>query len=174
MKKFKKLNFNSFNLMPDLFKRGDCIMCPFCGFAESKVVDSRATEDGKGIRRRRTCDSCNKRFTTYERVESVILIVIKKNGTRETFDEDKLLRGIATSCIKRPVTHEQMQEIVNDVKRNILTSVEREVDSRLIGEIVMSKLKTIDEVSYVRFASVYKQFKDVETFINEISMIKEE
>ncbi len=145
--------------------------CPFCGYKEDKVVDSRATAEESAIRRRRECLKCGKRFTTYEYVEEVSLLVIKKDGRREAFDRKKILAGIIRACEKRPVSVEKMEEIVTQVERLIQKKSDREVPSTKIGELVMEKLKSIDDVAYVRFASVYRQFKDVGQFMVELKDI---
>ncbi len=145
--------------------------CPYCEYENSKVIDSRHTEDGHAIRRRRECEGCGRRFTTYEKVEEVILMVIKKDGRRETFDRAKLLNGIIRACEKRPVPLAQMENIVNDIERGLNNMMEKEVKSQFIGELVMDRLKDVDEVAYVRFASVYRQFTDVGTFISEIEKL---
>ncbi len=142
--------------------------CLYCGNMESKVVDSRSTEDGTAIRRRRECLNCGKRFTTYEKIESVPIIVIKKDGSRQQYDRDKLQRGIMNACASRPVSIDTVDGILDEVEATIRNSLEREVSSVKIGEMVMERLRLIDEVSYVRFASVYKQFKDIETFRKEL------
>jgi transcriptional repressor NrdR len=143
--------------------------CPFCGNDEDKVIDSRPADDGLAIRRRRECISCNARFTTYEKVENLPLVVIKKDGTRQPFDQDKLISGIMKACEKRPVSTDQIEKMVNSIESQIQNSLKREIMSQEIGEMVMERLKTIDEVAYVRFASVYRQFKDVNSFFNELS-----
>jgi len=148
--------------------------CIFCGNIESKVIDSRSSDDASAIRRRRECLQCGKRFTTYEKIESVPLIVVKKDKTRQQFDREKLLNGLLRACEKRPVSLACLEGIVDDVETNIHNSLEREVSSEQIGEIIMNKLKTIDEVSYVRFASVYRQFKDVNTFMHELKKLLDE
>lgn len=145
--------------------------CPYCEHENSKVIDSRHTEDGHAIRRRRECEGCGRRFTTYEKVEEVILMVIKKDGRRETFDRAKLLNGIIRACEKRPVPLAQMENIVNDIERGLNNMMEKEVKSQFIGELVMDRLKDVDEVAYVRFASVYRQFTDVSTFVSEIEKL---
>ncbi len=142
--------------------------CLYCGNMESKVVDSRSTEDGTAIRRRRECLNCGKRFTTYEKIESVPIIVIKKDGSRQLYDRDKLQRGIMNACASRPVSMDMVDGILDEIETAIRNSLEREVSSVKIGEMVMERLRLIDEVSYVRFASVYKQFKDIETFRKEL------
>lgn len=143
--------------------------CPFCGKADSKVIDSRPTEEGTNIRRRRECIECGKRFTTYEKIESVPLRVIKKDGSREIFDPDKLLRGLIKACEKRPVSIEQLTKIVSDIENEAYSNLEKEISTNYIGEKAMDALKNIDDVSYVRFASVYREFKDINTFINELN-----
>lgn len=145
--------------------------CPHCGYKEDKVVDSRATQEGSAIRRRRECLKCGKRFTTYEYIEEVSLMVIKKDGRREPFDRKKILSGIMKACEKRPVSVEKMEEIVTHVERAIQKKSDREVSSSRIGELVMEKLKALDDVAYVRFASVYRQFKDVGQFMEELKGI---
>jgi len=145
--------------------------CPYCEYGESKVIDSRPTDEGEAIRRRRECLGCGKRFTTYEKVENIQLMVIKKDGSREQFDREKLLRGIQRSCEKRPVPAAEMERIVNEIENGVQNLLEREVKTEQIGEMVMEKLKEIDEVSYVRFASVYRQFTDVNTFIDEVNKL---
>ena len=145
--------------------------CPFCGYEESKVIDSRPTDEGERIRRRRECLECTKRFTTYEMIESLPIIVIKKDGSRETFDRQKLLTGMLRACEKRPVSIEMLDRAISDIETVIQNSLDREVSSDKIGELVMDKLKGIDEVAYVRFASVYRQFKDINTFMNELNKL---
>lgn len=143
--------------------------CPYCGEIESKVIDSRPADDGSRIRRRRECLSCQKRFTTYEIVETVPLMVVKKDHSREAFNRQKLLNGLLRACEKRPVSYEQLEKAVDNIEQNLLNSYEREVTSMHIGELAMQELKGIDEVAYVRFASVYRQFSDIDTFMNELS-----
>lgn len=145
--------------------------CPYCGYSESRVIDSRPAEEGSTIRRRRECLSCQKRFTTYEIMERLPLIVIKKDGSRQTFDKMKILNGMLRACEKRPVALADMQRSVDEIEQELQNSLEREVDSTSIGELVMKKLKTLDEVAYVRFASVYRQFKDLNTFMDELSKL---
>jgi len=145
--------------------------CPFCGYKEDKVVDSRATAEESAVRRRRECLKCGKRFTTYEYVEEVSLMVIKKDGRREPFDRKKLLAGITKACEKRPISMEKMEEIATYAERAIQKKSDREVNSARIGELVMEKLKNLDDVAYVRFASVYRQFKDVGQFMVELKDI---
>ena len=142
--------------------------CPHCGYIESKVIDSRPTDDNTAIRRRRECLYCAQRFTTYEKVETIPLIVVKKNGNRETFDRNKLMNGIIKSCEKRPVSIEQIEHMVNDIESEIQKIAKKEVSSTVIGEEIMKRLKDVDEVAYVRFASVYRQFKDVNSFMDEL------
>lgn len=145
--------------------------CPFCGYEESKVIDSRPTDEGERIRRRRECLQCAKRFTTYEMIESLPIVVIKKDGSRETFDRQKLLTGMLRACEKRPVSIEMLDRAISDIETVIQNSLDREVNSDKIGELVMEKLKEIDEVAYVRFASVYRQFKDINTFMDELNKL---
>jgi len=145
--------------------------CPFCGFEESKVIDSRPTDEGQRIRRRRECLQCNKRFTTYEIIESLPIIVIKKDKSRETFNRDKLMTGLLRACEKRPVSISTLDNMIDEIEVIIQNSLDREVSSERIGELVMEKLKKIDEVAYVRFASVYRQFKDINTFMSELSKL---
>ena len=145
--------------------------CPVCGYTESKVIDSRPTEEGSSIRRRRECLSCQNRFTTYETIETLPLLVIKKDKTRELFDKNKLLSGIITACHKRPVAMEQMENIATEVEAEIQNSLSREISSQRIGVLVMEKLKDLDPVAYVRFASVYREFKDLDTFMRELEAL---
>lgn len=145
--------------------------CPFCGYPESKVVDSRPTDESSSIRRRRECLSCSKRFTTYETVESLPLVVVKKDGGRETFDRNKILNGLVKACEKRPVPLAVLEKAASDIEQQLLNCLSREVKTEYIGELVMDKLKDIDEVAYVRFASVYRQFKDINTFMSELSKL---
>ena len=145
--------------------------CPYCGFEESKVIDSRPTDEGERIRRRRECLNCQKRFTTYEIIESLPIIVIKKDKTREPFSREKLLNGLVRACEKRPVSLDTMENIVDEIEASISNSLDREVSTKRIGELVMDKLKAVDEVAYVRFASVYRQFKDINTFMEELKKL---
>ncbi len=145
--------------------------CPYCGFHESKVIDSRRLEETNSIKRRRECLSCEKRFSTYERVELAPLVVIKKNGDREQFDRQKLLRGIMHACEKRPVSIDMMEKLVSEVETTLNNELMQEVESEKIGELVMDKLKEVDEVAYVRFASVYRQFRDINTFMEELQKL---
>lgn len=148
--------------------------CPYCGNLEDRVVDSRPTDDGDTIRRRRECANCAKRFTTYEKVEKQPLVVIKKDSSRETFNRDKLMRGISRACEKRPVAADEMHRIVDEIETQLSNSLAREVTSQSIGELLMDKLKMLDQVAYVRFASVYRDFGDIDTFLNEIHKIRTE
>jgi transcriptional repressor NrdR len=148
--------------------------CPFCSDADSKVVDSRPTEEGTAIRRRRECNNCSRRFTTYEKIESLPILVIKKDGRRETFDSDKIMSGLLKACEKRPVAMKDLEAAVQDIEKQVYNSLEREITSNKIGEMVMDKLKTLDEVAYVRFASVYRQFKDINTFMDELNKLLKE
>lgn len=145
--------------------------CPFCENADTKVIDSRPTEEGHAIRRRRGCEKCGKRFTTYEKVEESIVMIKKKDGRREAFDRNKILNGIIKACEKRPVAMADIEAAVSDIERSLYNTMEKEVDSNFLGEMVMEKLKALDEVAYVRFASVYRQFTDVNTFIKEINKL---
>ena len=145
--------------------------CPFCGFSESKVVDSRPAEEGATIRRRRECLSCQKRFTTYEIMERMPLIVVKKDGNRQTFDKQKLLTGMLTACEKRPVSLSELQVVADEIEMELQNSLEREVKTSDVGELVMKRLKALDEVAYVRFASVYRQFKDIGSFMTELNRL---
>lgn len=145
--------------------------CPACSFPESKVLDSRPTEEGGAIRRRRECLSCQKRFTTYERLEVLPIVVVKKDKSREVFDRTKLINGMIRACEKRPVTMNDIEKAVNEIEAALNNSLQTEVSSTEIGELVMEKLKGIDEVAYVRFASVYRQFKDINTFMNELKAL---
>lgn len=147
--------------------------CPFCGNLESKVVDSRPSDEGASIRRRRECLECHKRFTTYETMESLPLVVIKKDGSRQTFDKEKLLGSMLKACEKRSVPMSKLEEIVGEIEQTLQNDMEREVSSAFIGELVMEKLKEVDEVAYVRFASVYRQFKDIGTFMEELNKLIE-
>lgn len=145
--------------------------CPFCDNQETKVIDSRPTEDGHAIRRRRECERCSRRFTTYEKVEEVILMVVKKDGSREAFDRRKIMNGIIKACEKRPVTVATIENMVDQIERGLNNMMEKEVDSSFIGELIMDQLKDVDQVAYVRFASVYRQFTDVNTFVAEIEKL---
>lgn len=145
--------------------------CPYCNNPDTRVIDSRPAEDGGSIRRRRSCDVCGKRFTTYEKVETIPLIIIKKDNNREQYDRGKIETGVLRACYKRPVSAEDIQRTINDIERAIFSLEEKEIASSTIGEIVMEELKTLDEVAYVRFASVYREFKDVNTFMDELKKI---
>ncbi|MDF2672046.1 MAG: nrdR [Clostridiales bacterium] len=148
--------------------------CPFCNHIETKVIDSRPTEDNASIRRRRECLNCQKRFTTYEKVEDIPVYVVKKDGSREPFDKRKIMTGLIRSCEKRAVSISVIEGIADDVEKQIYNSMQQEVTSNLIGELIMKKLKKIDDVAYVRFASVYRQFKDINTFMDELQKILKE
>lgn len=145
--------------------------CPFCNTEESKVIDSRPTDEGERIRRRRECLGCAKRFTTYEIIESLPIIVIKKDKSRETFNRDKLMNGILRACEKRPVSINTLDNMIDEIELTLQNSLDREVTSEKIGELVMEKLKNIDEVAYIRFASVYRKFQDISTFMNELNKL---
>ena len=145
--------------------------CPFCGHLDSKVVDSRPAEDGASIRRRRECLACHKRFTTFEVMESLPVVVIKKDGSRQSFDRSKLLNGMIRACEKRPVPFDVLQQIADEIEQTLQNEMNREIPSDQIGEMVMDRLKEVDEVAYVRFASVYRQFKDISTFMAELSKL---
>ena len=148
--------------------------CPFCNYPETKVLDSRSTEDDKSIRRRRECLKCQKRFTTYENVENIPVYVVKKDGKREPFDKRKVMTGILRSCEKRPISIQQIENVVNDIEKQVYNTMKQEIPSEYIGELVMQSLKEIDDVAYVRFASVYRQFKDINTFMDELQKILKE
>jgi len=145
--------------------------CCFCGYPESKVIDSRPTDEGASIRRRRECLSCGKRFTTYETIENMPIMVVKKDKTRETYDRTKLLRGVMKSCEKRPIPVKEIEALVDDIESQLGGRLDREVTSSEIGELVMERLKALDEVAYVRFASVYRQFRDINTFKEELNKL---
>ena len=147
--------------------------CPFCTFSESKVIDSRPAEEGATIRRRREClsEACQKRFTTYEIMERLPLVVVKRDGSRQTFDKDKLVRGLLRSCEKRPVSLDDLESIAGDIEQELQNRMEREISAVEVGELAMDRLREIDEVAYVRFASVYRQFKDISTFMDEVSKL---
>jgi transcriptional repressor NrdR len=152
--------------------KGDTLMkCPYCGHPESKVVDSRPAEEGASIRRRRECLACQKRFTTYETVERLPLMVVKKDGSRQTFDRSKVLNGMIRACEKRPVSFDTLDQVADQIEQTLLNSLERETSTERIGELVMDALKKVDEVAYVRFASVYRQFKDINTFMSELNKL---
>lgn len=145
--------------------------CPYCSFEESKVIDSRSADDGERIRRRRECLNCGKRFTTHEVIETVPIIVVKRDKSREVFDRNKLTAGILRACEKRPVSITQIEEMVNNIEAKIQSSLDREITTMQIGELAMEEIKNVDEVSYVRFASVYRQFKDINTFMEELNKL---
>ncbi len=148
--------------------------CPFCSFQESKVIDSRHSDDGSSIRRRRECLSCQKRFTTYETVESLPIVVVKKDNSRQSFDRAKILNGMVRACEKRPVPMAELEKAVDEIVQTVQNSLDREVSTEYIGELVMDKLKALDQVAYVRFASVYRQFKDLNSFREELNRILQE
>ena len=145
--------------------------CPFCGFLESKVIDSRPAEEGSTIRRRRECLACQKRFTTYEIIEHLPLVVVKRDGSRQTFDRVKLINGLVRACEKRPVTLAQLEKIADEIEQELQSALEREISTVDIGEMVMRRMKEVDEVAYVRFASVYRSFKDINTFMEELTKL---
>jgi transcriptional repressor NrdR len=145
--------------------------CPFCGYLDSKVLDSRPADDGNAIRRRRECIECGRRFTTYEKVDEIPLVVVKKDGRREVFDRNKVLGGIIKACEKRSISMNQMEEITNGIEKELKNRMEGEVSSEQIGEMLMDNLRDLDEVAYVRFASVYRQFKDVNSFMDELDKL---
>ena len=148
--------------------------CPYCSYPESKVVDSRPADEGASIRRRRECLACHKRFTTYETMESLPLMVVKKDGSRQSFDRNKVLGGLIRACEKRPVPYHALEELVGEIEQVLQNQMDREVPSAQIGELVMERLKKLDEVAYVRFASVYRQFKDINTFMHELNKLLED
>ena len=147
--------------------------CPYCNFTESKVIDSRPVDDGGSIRRRRECLKCNKRFTTYETLETIALVVVKRDLSRQPYDRNKVLGGLMRACEKRPVSLAQMEAIADDIESELYQLMVREIESNTIGEKIMEKLRLLDEVAYVRFASVYKRFNDIETFMEELTALKE-
>ncbi len=148
--------------------------CPFCSHYETKVVDSRPTDEGQAIRRRRECITCKKRFTTYEKVEEIPIVIVKKDGNRQSFNRNKIINGLIRACEKRPVSMQIIEKTVDDIERQLHNSMEKEVMSESIGKMVMDALKNIDEVAYVRFASVYRQFKDINTFMEEVKKLLNE
>ncbi|MGO5022261.1 transcriptional regulator NrdR [Lawsonibacter sp. LCP25S3_G6] len=148
--------------------------CPYCSYLESKVVDSRPADEGASIRRRRECLACHKRFTTYETMETLPLMVVKKDGSRQSFDRNKVLGGLIRACEKRPVPYHALEELVGEIEQVLQNQMEREIPSTQIGELVMERLKKLDEVAYVRFASVYRQFKDINTFMHELNKLLED
>ncbi|MBR1877306.1 MAG: transcriptional repressor NrdR [Lachnospiraceae bacterium] len=145
--------------------------CPFCGHENTRVIDSRPAEENNSIRRRRVCDECSKRFTTYEKVETIPLIIIKKDNNRETYNREKIENGVLRACHKRPISAEQITSLVDEVETEIYAREEKELDSSVIGELIMDKLKNLDTVAYVRFASVYREFKDINTFMDELKKV---
>lgn len=148
--------------------------CPYCQYLETKVVDSRPTDEGHTIRRRRECVSCGQRFTTYEKIEDLPIIIVKKDSTRQSYSREKLLKGMIRACEKRPVSMAQLEIIADSIEKELQNSMKREISSQKIGELVMDHLKNVDEVSYVRFASVYRQFKDINTFMDELKKMLHE
>lgn len=146
--------------------------CPFCAFAESKVIDSRPADDGQKIRRRRECMQCAKRFTTYEAIESMPVIVVKRDKSRQVFDRNKLLSGLLRACVKRPVTLDVLEAAIDEIETNLQNSLNREISSTQLGELTLQKLKDIDEIAYVRFASVYRDFKDIDSFLDELNNLR--
>ncbi len=148
--------------------------CPYCDYFETKVIDSRPTDEGQTIRRRRECVKCNKRYTTYEKIEEIPLVLVKKDGNRQSYNRNKLLSGIIRACEKRPVSMVEIERLVDEIEKDLYNSMEKEITTKFIGERVMSKLKSIDEVAYVRFASVYRQFKDINTFMDELKKLLNE
>ena len=145
--------------------------CPFCGNEDTKVIDTRSMEDNSAIRRRRICEKCNERFTTYERVDTIPLTVIKADSTRESFDRNKILKGVMMSCNKRSVSIDQIEQLVADIETQVMNTMRKEISSKELGEMVMERLKDLDDVAYVRFASVYRKFKDIDSFMQELSKI---
>lgn len=145
--------------------------CPYCNCENTRVIDSRPAEDNSSIRRRRVCDVCNKRFTTYEKVEAIPLIIVKKDDNREAYDRSKIETGVLRACHKRPVSTDSIEKLVDEVEADVLNRGEKEISSRVIGELVMNKLKDLDAVAYVRFASVYREFKDINTFMDELKKV---
>ncbi len=147
--------------------------CPFCGHENTRVIDSRPADDNNSIRRRRVCDECDKRFTTYEKVETIPVIIIKKDDTRETYDRTKIEAGVLRACYKRPISAGQITQLVDEVETEIFSMEDKEVPSQVVGELVMNKLKNLEAVAYVRFASVYREFKDINTFMDELKKVLE-
>ena len=145
--------------------------CPFCGHENTRVIDSRPAEDNNSIRRRRVCDECEKRFTTYEKVETIPLIIIKKDDNRETYDRTKIEAGVLRACHKRPISVSQINQLIDEVETEVFNKEEKEIPSQVIGELVMNKLKNLEEVAYIRFASVYREFKDINTFMDELKKV---
>lgn len=156
-----------------MFKtEGSAMKCPYCNYDDTKVVDSRPVEDGLATRRRRECGKCHKRFTTFEKIENSLLVVVKKDGTRESFDKNKIINGIMKACQKTKVSYEDVQRIADNIERGLSNTMEKEIQSTIIGRLIMDELKKIDQVAYVRFASVYQEFKSVDTFIDEINKLR--
>ena len=147
--------------------------CPFCGHDNTRVIDSRPAEENNSIRRRRMCDECDKRFTTYEKVETIPVIIVKKDNSRETYDRSKIEAGVLRACLKRPISASQITQLVDEVETEIFNLEEKEIPSQVVGELVMNKLKNLEAVAYVRFASVYREFKDVNTFLDELKKVLE-
>lgn len=145
--------------------------CPYCGYSESKVIDSRPTDEEAAIRRRRECEKCQKRFTTYEKIEEMPLIIVKKDGSREIYQRNKIMNGILKACEKRSISVKEIENIVDEIEKELYNSMEKEIESENIGGMVMKRLKEIDDVAYVRFASVYRQFKDINTFLEELKKL---
>lgn len=145
--------------------------CPYCNNQDTKVVDSRPVEEGLAIRRRRECEKCHKRFTTFEKIENSLLVVVKNDGTKESFDKDKLVKGVLKACEKTKVTYEDVIKIADEIERGLSNTMEKEIESKIIGALIMEKLKDLDQVAYVRFASVYKKFTDVNTFVREVNKL---
>ena len=145
--------------------------CPFCSHENTRVIDSRPAEDNNSIRRRRVCDECGKRFTTYEKIETIPLIIIKKDNNRETYEREKIEAGVLRACHKRPVSAKQITDMIDEVETEIFNMEEKEIESRIIGELLMNKLQALDMVAYVRFASVYREFKDINTFMDELKKV---
>ena len=161
--------------MPLTEREGTSMRCPYCSYSESKVIDSRPAEEGTTIRRRRECLSCGKRFTTYEIMERLPLLVVKRDGSRQSFDRTKIIGGLVKACEKRPVSAEDIERVADEIEQELQSSLEREVSSVQIGEMIMDRLKNLDQVAYVRFASVYRQFKDTNAFLEELNkLLKEE
>jgi transcriptional repressor NrdR len=150
------------------------VKCPYCGYSESKVVDSRPTVEEAAIRRRRECEKCSKRFTTYEKIEEMPLIIVKKDGSREAYQRSKMMNGILRACEKRPISVSTIEGMADEIEKELYNSMDKEIESKKIGEMVMSKLKQIDDVAYVRFASVYRQFKDINIFLEELNKLIDE
>ncbi len=148
--------------------------CPYCNYLESKVVDSRPTDEGGSIRRRRECLSCQKRFTTYETIEHMPLFVVKKDGTRQVFDKNKILNGLLRACEKRLVPLQKLEAVADEIEQSLQNSLEREVTTQTIGELIMKRLKEIDQVAYIRFVSVYRSFEDIESFLSELNTLRDE